>query len=138
MAAYNFQISNNLFLFYQEQFAEIALAGINSDDPLRVASQVVQSVNLSSFNPAQYNEVVATRDRFILDLLNTAEQIDINARSLVPIQPAFHGLSAHIREWTGGTLDEYLTGQGLKVHPTFAAIASLSGETISTDNIEEE
>ncbi len=137
MAEHNFQISNDLFLYYQEQFAEAANAGIYSDDPLRTAAQVVQSVNPSSFTPAQYNEVIATRDRFILDLLNTAEQVDINARSLVAMQPAFQGLSAHIREWTGGTLDAYLTAQNLKVNPTFAAIASLSGEVIRVQNIEE-
>jgi len=136
MSQYNFQISNDLFLYYQEQFAEAANAGIGSDDPLRTASQTVQLVDLTTVTPAQYGEVVTARDSFIQDLLETAELVDIDARSLVPMQPAFQGLSAHIREWTGGTLDEYLTDQGLKVHPTFAAIAALSGEPISPENIE--
>jgi len=134
--SYNQQISNAQFLYYQEHFAEAALAGIRSDDPLRTAAAIVQSVDISTFTPSQYHEVVVARNGFVQDLLQTAEQIDIDATSLSPMQPAFEGLSAHIREWTGGTLDDYLTDQGLQVHPTFAAIAALSGESISTANIE--
>jgi len=133
---YSQQISNAKFDYYQNQFAEAALAGITSDDPLRTAAATVQSVDMSTFTPSQYTEVVVARNGFVQDLLQTAERVDIDAVSLSPMQPAFEGLSAHIREWTGGTLDEYLTDQGLQVHPTFAAIAALSGESISAANIE--
>jgi len=134
--SYNQQISNAEFDYYQNQFAEAALSGITSDDPLRTAAATVQSVDMSTFTPSQYSDVVVARNGFVQDLLQTAEQVDIDAVSLLPMQPAFVGLSAHIREWTGGSLDEYLTDQGLQVHPTFAAIAALSGESISAANIE--
>lgn len=134
--ANNQQMSNVEFLYYQNQFSEAALSGITSDDPLRTAAATVQSVDMNTFTPSQYAEVVVARNGFVQDLLQTAEQVDIDAISLAPMQPAFEGLSAHIREWTGGTLDEYLTNQGLQVNPTFAAIAALSGEPISTANIE--
>jgi len=136
MSTYSQQISNAEFLYYQEQFAEAALSGTTSDDALRATAIIVKSVNTDTFTPTHYDDVIASRNVFIQSLLQSAEQINIDAISLSSMQPAFIGLAAHISEWTGGTLDEYLTATGLKVHPTFASIAALSGSPISSSNID--
>lgn len=138
MSTNNYQVNNDRFLYYQRQFGEIAKAGINSDDPLRSAAQIVQSVDTSSFTPSNYDGVLLARDSFIQDLIQTAEQVDIDSRSLVPMQPSFQGLASHIRTWTGDSLDTYITDAGIQVTQDFADISSLCGEPISSENIEEE
>ncbi|KKM63331.1 hypothetical protein LCGC14_1512550 [marine sediment metagenome] len=67
-----------------------------------------------------------------------------DANSMHPMREAFLGLSKHIKDWTGQTINQYLTSEGITVNRVYANIMNSmatrgdiqGGSIISSANIE--
>ena len=81
--------------------------------------------------------VDTTRVRTRQALETAYSRIQTEAFSLVPMKDAFVSLSNHILQWTGSTVDGFLTQAGLQVNKTYASIhETTGGGTISSSNLE--
>ena len=136
----SFQISNERYLFYSQNFGDAADAGIVSSRKIYDAISVISRVNFSSFS--QHIDTVNATNTLINAIVFSYELSFSEAHSIYPMRDAFADLATHIRNWTGKTLDQYLTDEGILVNQTYANIANVysgllsTSEKISAGNIE--
>ncbi len=137
----SFQISNSKFVSYTTQFGNTALAGIKSAQSLYAALDPLSRTRFSTFEIKV--DALNAANTLIYAVESSYEIMFSDANSIYHMESAFLGLSKHIRNWTGKTIDQYLTDEGITVNRTYANLvnsietrANLSGNTISDANIE--
>ena len=133
MSERSFQMSNDQFEYYSDYFAFAAISGIKSARSIIDAVSAALAVNQSSYTV--FEEAFQAKNNLVTNLQSSYEQVYINAQSLGPMAGSFEQLAKHVKNFTGGTLDEYLTDQGIQVEQIYANIAGLTGDSISSSNI---
>ena len=126
---------DSIFVYYADYFAWLAQSGLQSAQALYRAIAVIKAVNQTTFT--NFTNAVNSQGELKFTLRSAYEQIYSNMLSTDPLQGPFTVLSEYIKEKSGLSVDEYLTEQGLKVIPTYAAISALFNEPISPENVEE-
>ena len=125
-------IDANTFIFYADYYATTAIAGIRRAQEIFEAINPALRVNTSTF------DVFDSADLSTGNLINTIrlayDTTFTEASSLQPMASAFTELAAHIKKWTGGTVNQFLTSEGIEVAPIYARISGLLGEPISNSN----
>lgn len=127
----NEQMSNDSFLQYTSYFGEVAQAGMWSAESLRAIGDVVQNVDVSTFDV--FRDAIESQIDLIANLQTAYMNTSIDAYNVAAWRLSFEALSDHIKEWTGGTIDDYLTDQGLQVNSKYA---QLTNGQISDANVE--
>ena len=137
----NFQISNSKFLSYATQFGNTAEAGMKSAQAIYSALSPLSRTRFSSFTIKV--DALNAANTMIYAVESSYEIMFSDANSPYPMESAFLGLSKHIRNWTGKTVNQYLTDEGITVNRIYANIVNslatrgdLTGDTISSGNIE--
>lgn len=131
MSENNEQISNDKFVQYTSYFGEIAQAGMWSAESLRGSSDIVQRVDVSTFDV--FRDALEAQFDLVANLQTAYVNVSTDAYNVAAWRLAFQALSDHIRTWTGGSIDAYLTAQGIQVNRKYAQITS---DTISEENVE--
>ncbi len=126
-------ISTDRFQFYADYFALASTAGIESASTFFPVVASVVSVDIKTY--AYFEEAFVSKNALVGNLRSSYEQIFSNALSLEPMRDAFVSLSDHIKEFTGGSVDEYLTLNDIKVDGVYARISNLTGNIITSGNI---
>jgi len=115
------------FVEYTKAFSEIASTGKSAAVPLLPLSEIVDSVDISTF--LSYEECILYRDKLIKDLFSVYNRILSDASAIITMRPSFDGLSNLLYSRTKLKPDNYLTEEGLKVDATYAAIQMGISET---------
>jgi hypothetical protein len=126
-------ISEDTFIFYADYFALAARCGIESAQALFPLAADVLKVDVRTFS--YFEEAFSVRNTFVVNLQSSYNQVFINAFSLEPMRDAFIHLSDHIKKFSGLTVDNYLSENGLKVDRTYANLSEFTGNLISNSNI---
>jgi hypothetical protein len=128
-------ITTAQFSWYADYFAYAAVAGLRTADPLVDASLPVVRVNPSTWEV--FEDAVLARENLLNNLRSSYESVYSEGVALQPMRQAFVDLADHIYEWTGLSVDDYLTANGIKVFPAYASIMNALGMPISSSNIKE-
>ncbi len=127
----NEQMGNNTFVQYTSYFGEIAQAGMWGAESLRNTDDVIQNVNVNTYDV--FRDALESKNDLIANLQTAYVNTSIDAYNVAAWRLSFQALSDHIRQWTGGSIDAYLTDQGLRVNRKYA---QLTPDEISNSNVE--
>ena len=116
----NEQMSNTRFLQYTSYFGQIAQAGMWSAESLRGLDNIIQNVNVDTFDIMQ--NAIESKIDLIANFQTAYSNVSLEAYSVGAWRLSFVALSDHIREWTGGSIDDYLTDQDIQVNKKYAQI----------------
>lgn len=132
MATEEHIIDANTYIYYSDYYAIAARAGIERSKAVFEVINPALRIDSSTF------DLFDSADLSINNLINTIRTSYnisfIESRSLEPMSDAFNGLANHIKKWVGGTLDQFLTAEGIEVDAVYARISGRLGETISSGN----
>lgn len=128
------QMSEDRFIYYTDYFSYALIAGAETGPPLADAALIGLRVNPNSFEV--YEDAITSRNSLVNNFQSSYESVFTEAFALQYMTRAFSDLANHIREWTGSNVDEYLTQNGIKVHPSYASVMNILNDPISDDNVE--
>ncbi len=131
----NFQMSNDRFEEYAEKMGNIARAGIRSAQSLFGIIEIIEKADFSTFNlnDDTMRSVVGFRNSAV----DSYQIVYAEAYQLTSMAGAFRALGDHIQNWTGNSINDYLTNNGIIVNRTFGTITQrVMGVTISDSNME--
>ena len=138
----DFQISNSQFVNYTNLFGQTAETGIKSAQSLYSALNPLSRTRFSTFEIKV--DALNVASSLIYAVESSYEIMFSDANSMHPMREAFLGLSKHIKDWTGQTINQYLTSEGITVNRVYANIMNSmatrgdiqGGSIISSANIE--
>jgi len=134
MGATNEQVSTTRFLEYVGEFRDIANSGLTAAQRLFGAIAIAQSIDPTTAN--RFENIVSHKSELVVSLQAAYEHIYTEAIGLPPMQDTFVALANHIKDWTGQTVDQYLTSNSMQVNQTYANIHRMTTtEVISSANI---
>ncbi len=127
----NEQISNTKFLQYTSYFGEVAQAGMWGAESLIGTASRVQSVDVGTF--VVFRDALESTNDLVANLQTAYVNVSTDAYNVAAWRLAFQALSDHILQWTGSSINTYLTDQGIQINRKYAQLIT---ETISAANVE--
>lgn len=127
----NGQMSDTRFLQYTSYFGEVAQAGMWGSESLTGIDSIIQNVEVSTFDI--FRDAIEAQTDLVNNLQTAYVNVSIDAYNVAAWRLAFQALSDHILQWTGGSIDVYLTAQGIQVNRKYA---QLTNDEISAANVE--
>ncbi len=91
----------------------------------------VRGVDISTF--IVFRDALESINDLVANLQTAYVNVSTDAYNVAAWRLAFQALSDHILQWTGGSINAYLTDQGIQVNRKYA---QLTNETISAANVE--
>lgn len=128
-------INNERFLFYADYYSLAASSGLERARLFFDSVNAISLLDKSSITNLETVNLAIEGIKTAIDL--GYEMLWSDGQSITHMRAAFVSLADHVKKASGNrTLDGYLTEQGLQVSSTFAQISRITGNPISTSNIE--
>ena len=124
---------NEDFQFYSDYYAFAAEAGLNRARDLYPGIAVSARLDLTTVPNRPLGDLAKASLSRNMDL--SYESLWQEGNSIAPFQQAFYSLSEYILATAGQEIEDFLTAQGIQVEQTYATLANIFGEDITSANI---